>query len=387
MKNNHQYKILIIDDETIIRQSFTDYLEDMGYQTISAENGRLGLDFISQSKADLVLTDLRMPETDGFEVIRKGREMAPDLPIIVVSGAGRIGDAIQALRLGAWDYILKPVDDLSILDHHIEKALEKAKLIHENRMYQKNLENMVQERTAELEQANSSLMASEERYRTLFERSSDAIFLIDVKTSQYINANHAAEKLTGFSIDEIKSKTTKELTPSGATGPLNLAHNLETTKRFGEVIYKRADGTERIAVLTALPLQRGELVVGFAHDITERVRADEELKTLGTAIGQSPVMVMITDAQGKIEYVNPKFTKVTGYSPEEVLSQNPRILQGGGTSREEYMQLWETILSGDEWHGIFHNKKKTGELYWEETSISAIHANDGRINHFIALNR
>ncbi len=129
-------KILIIDDEAAIRHSFADHLEDRGYRTLTAENGRIGLDILEREQPDLTLTDLRMPEMNGLEVIRRGSQLAPDTPIIVVSGAGRIGDAIQAMRLGARDYILKPLENLSVLARRSEKALEKVCYMRENQKNQ-----------------------------------------------------------------------------------------------------------------------------------------------------------------------------------------------------------------------------------------------------------
>ncbi|MCH8290479.1 EAL domain-containing protein [Candidatus Poribacteria bacterium] len=100
---------------------------------------------------------------------------------------------------------------------------------------------------------------------------------------------------------------------------------------------------------------------------------------------QSPISIIITDTKGNIEYVNPKFTQVTGYTREEVIGKNPRILKSGEISPEGYKQLWETISSGDEWRGEFHNKKKNGELYWEYACISAIRDPQGVITHFFAV--
>ena len=96
-------------------------------------------------------------------------------------------------------------------------------------------------------------------------------------------------------------------------------------------------------------------------------------------------MVIITDAKGSIEYVNPAFVKQTGYAPEEVIGQNPRILQSGKTSPERYKQLWKTITSGGTWHGEFVNKKKNGKFYWESVSISSVKNDDGSIYRFIKL--
>lgn len=120
----------------------------------------------------------------------------------------------------------------------------------------------------------------------------------------------------------------------------------------------------------------------MAETISQRER---ELRKLSTAVEQSPASVTITDAEGFIEYVNPKFERVTGYLAEEVIGHNPRILKSGETSQEEYERLWATITSGRGWHGEFHNKRKDGTLYWEQASISPIKAPDGTITHFLAL--
>jgi signal transduction histidine kinase len=143
--------ILTIDDEKVIRQSISNFLEDFDFNVIQAENGRVGLEVFEQKKPDLVLVDLRMPEVDGLDVLAKISKDSPDTPIIVVSGTGMITDTIEALHLGAWDYILKPVEDMSILLHSVNKALERAKLIRDNRSYQCNLEQRVEEKTVALQ--------------------------------------------------------------------------------------------------------------------------------------------------------------------------------------------------------------------------------------------
>lgn len=109
------------------------------------------------------------------------------------------------------------------------------------------------------------------------------------------------------------------------------------------------------------------------------------IRKLSLAVEQSPSMVMITDANGAIEYVNPKFTKITGYTAEEVIGQNPRLLKSGYTAPEVYENLWETINAGQEWHGEMLNRKKNDDLYWESSSISPIADENGVITHFVAV--
>ena len=146
-------KLLTIDDEDGLRRSIQLFFEDSGFVVFEADSGRAGLEVFRQEQPDIVLVDLRMPEMDGLQVIRTLAEEAPDVPVVVVSGTGMLEDAIEAIRAGACDYITKPVTDLLVLEHTVNKALEKADLIAENRMYQENLEELVEKRTAELRQA------------------------------------------------------------------------------------------------------------------------------------------------------------------------------------------------------------------------------------------
>lgn len=127
---------------------------------------------------------------------------------------------------------------------------------------------------------------------------------------------------------------------------------------------------------------------GFAlmiRDITPRKLADDQLRKLWRAVEQSPTSVVITDVNGAIEYVNPKFTVLTGYTLADALGQNPRILKSEVTPSSAYSDMWNTILSGEEWRGEFCNRKKNGELYWEFASISAVRNAEGQITHFVAV--
>lgn len=121
------------------------------------------------------------------------------------------------------------------------------------------------------------------------------------------------------------------------------------------------------------------------HDVTQHKQTEARLRQLSATVEQSPASVIITDLAGRIVYVNPKFTQLTGYTFEEALGQTPRMLKSGETSPAEYTHLWQTILAGGEWHGEFHNRKKTGELYWESAVISPIADAAGRTTHFLAV--
>ena len=124
---------------------------------------------------------------------------------------------------------------------------------------------------------------------------------------------------------------------------------------------------------------------GFITDTTEHKFTDERIRQLSKAVEQSPVSIVITDTTGAIQYVNPKFVELTGYSFDEAIGKNPSILKSGYTSDKEYKGLWETITSGTTWRGDLQNKKKNGELYWESATISPVFNERGETTHFLAV--
>lgn len=150
--------ILIIDDEYYVRDSMAAYLDDVGYRVLSAENGLEGLAVFRREMPDIVLTDLRMPIMDGFGVVKSVRAEAPFTPIVVVSGLGAIDEAVRALNLGAWDYVSKPIMNFEELKITLERVLERARLLIENRTYQQNLEILVEERTQQVQVSQSRLI-------------------------------------------------------------------------------------------------------------------------------------------------------------------------------------------------------------------------------------
>jgi PAS domain S-box-containing protein len=153
-----------------------------------------------------------------------------------------------------------------------------------------------------------------------------------------------------------------------------------------EGIHNRKDGTSfPVEVNIRIVNLEKEYMVTVARDISLRKQNEESVLKLSRAVEQSPASVIITDRKGIIEYINPKLTEITGYKNEEVLGKNPRIFSSGEKPKSEYKILWENIISGKEWKGEFHNKKKNGELYWEYAHISPIINLKGEITHFVAI--
>ena len=134
-------KLLIIDDDTLVRQSIATYLEDSHFEVIQVSDGNSGLKVIKTHLPDLVVTDLRMPDLDGLQVLQQLHESYPDLPVIVISGAGVMSDVVTALRLGARDYLIKPIMDMEMLVHSVRKALDHSDLLLQNQRYREKLEH------------------------------------------------------------------------------------------------------------------------------------------------------------------------------------------------------------------------------------------------------
>ncbi len=217
MAKRRQPLILTIDDEASIRDSFRLFLEDYDYQVLDAENGREGMEIFQRQQPDLVLCDLRMPEVDGLEVLDSITEQSPETPIIVISGTGIIADAVEAVRRGAWNYLLKPIQDMSVLQHAISQALEKARLIRENQAYQEHLEEEVSRRTEALQQAvldlnlsHRKLKDSEEKYRAIFENLQDVYLemtlnglIREISPSISRISSHRREDLLGSEVHQL----------------------------------------------------------------------------------------------------------------------------------------------------------------------------------------
>ncbi|MBI3944164.1 MAG: diguanylate cyclase [Chloroflexi bacterium] len=233
-----------------------------------------------------------------------------------------------------------------------------------------------------------ALRESEERYRQMFETNRAIKLLMDPATGEIVEGNPAACDFYGYSHAELTSKRIWDINMSSPDAVAEEMRRVESGERQHFLFrHKLASGEIRpVEVYSSAITNRGrKLLYSIIHDISDRSQVEAELRKLSRAVEQSPAVVIITDTAGKIEYVNPKFTQVTGYTSAEAIGQNPRILKSGEKSAEDYHKLWETITSGEEWQGEFHNKKKNGELYWESASISPIRNGEGSITHFLAV--
>jgi len=237
-----------------------------------------------------------------------------------------------------------------------------------------------------------ALRKERDLFSAIIDTAAVLVVVLDPK-GQIAHFNRACERVTGYKFDEVKEKPFWDvfLIPEEAEAVKEVFGRLRAGQfpNEHENHWVTKDGRLRLIAWsnTALLDDHGsvEYIVGTGIDITERKQAGEQLRRLSHAVEQSPSLIIITDTAGNIEYVNPKFTQVTGYTFDEMMGKNPRVLSSGEMPPEEFKKLWETITSGGEWQGEFHNKKKSGELYWESASISPITNAHGVITHFLAV--
>ena len=216
--------------------------------------------------------------------------------------------------------------------------------------------------------------------------------IVHLRQRRVVSCNRRLEEIFGYRPGELLDESSERFYPSHEVfekvGERAYAVAAEGRNFSTELMLRRKDGSLFWGALTGRAIDPGKPLDGsiwvFA-DISERQQAEEESRHLLQAVEQSPVAIVITDCSGEIEYVNPSFTKVTGYSRLEAIGQNPRILKSGETPNETYRTLWQTLLEGKVWTGLLHNKRKNGTLFWEKASIAPVLGDHGEVTHYLAV--
>ncbi len=242
----------------------------------------------------------------------------------------------------------------------------------------------------ERKQAAAALRKSEERFRSLLGKTPDLVSIVDSQGT-YLYANPAHEAATGFGLTELLGRNAFEFVHPDDAGELapQLSEGLRSgaTTMTVEFRLRHKDGSYRHIELIAINLLDDPAVAGLlltGRDITERRQMEEQLTVQATALAAAANGIVITDTHGQIVWVNPAFTQLTGYTREDVLNRNPRLLKSGKQSLGVYELLWKTILTGDVWSGEIVNRRKDGTLYNEEMTITPVRQH-GVITNFIAI--
>ncbi|HXG51273.1 MAG TPA: PAS domain S-box protein [candidate division Zixibacteria bacterium] len=362
-------RVLIVADEPAEAESMIGQLRKSGFnaepQTVNHERGFLaGLD----ASPDVILAVFDMSPFGAPEALRLVKERGLDVPLIAVTTAGSEEIAVTRMQDGPAGYVLK--DRLAPLGPLVSRALDETRLRREKR-------------------AAEDL---QRRLTAILEATPDCV-LIAGRDGRAVYLNPAGRKLLGFGEDEdirgfmiaeayppsVRPQMTAVAFPAAArdgtwVGETALLHRSGREIPVSQVIivHKPSDGSV-------------QFFSTIARDMTEREQAEEKLRLQSAALESAANAVVITDRDGTIAWVNPAFTRLTGYSPAEAIGRNPRLLKSGAHDRAFYEKLWRTILSGETWSGEMVNRRKDGGLYTEEQTITPVRDPRGEITHFIAI--
>ena len=356
--------IINIDDNETNRYVRSRILRHAGYHVIEGAMGQQALDLAASEQPDLMLLDINLPDINGIEVCRRIKEknLASVLILAISAFSIQAGDRVVALEHGADGYLIDPVEPEELL------ASVKALL--------------------RLRKTEEALHESDIRTRTLLDASQDEILLLSTD-GRVLAINKAAERRLARrtqGADPVGIHLDRLLPEDQVEERMRLVRQVASTATIAHCeVPIRSRWFEFWFYPVLQPDKPVSEVAVYAREITEQRKHLAELSKLFQAIQQSPMSVVITDRNGVIEYVNPEFTKVTGYTMEEAVGQNPRLLKSGHTPPEFYAELWNTIIGGGAWRGELLNRRKNGELFWELASIAPVKDEQGRITNFVAV--
>jgi PAS domain S-box-containing protein len=409
--------ILIVDDLSENRYLLDALFTGNGYHVVSAQNGAEALELALETPPDLIITDILMPVMDGFDLCRrwKTNDRLKPIPFLFYTATYTgAKDEQFALGLGADRFIVKPQlpHVLMGIVREVLEATLRAPTSATSSLLDEEMEVLRQHNEAlfrKLERKMSQLqMEIAERKRAESALQESQRQLLEAHRLAHIGIWHWEQKadLVTWSEELYSIFGRDPLRPAPSYAEHPSLYTQESWKRLSAAVdravstgepYKlelevvRPDGghrqiiafggTNRDAAGQAVGLH------GTVQDVTERRLAEAERERLITAIEQAGEMVMVTARDGTIEYINPAFQRVTGYTQQEVIGKTPRIFKSGRQDATFYQELWATITAGRPWRGRLVNKRKDGTLHTLDATISAVRNAAGEIVNFVAVKR
>ena len=362
-------RILIVEDEQSHADVIKRYLlaHSAPAEVILAHSLQQCSKEIEACCPDLLLLDLNLPDGSAIDFLKKNQDRP--YPVLIMTAQGNEALAVAALKAGALDYIVKTPETFRSMPRMVERSLREW--------------NALQER----QQAEEQAERARQEWEATFDAMSDMVTIHDEQL-QIIRSNRAARTFAGLSGEELVGKLCCEAlwNQVGICQNCPLAQTIKDGQQYSSIISYAGDTMFFHVTTTPLPIPGDQrYFIHVARDITKSKVAAMELRKLGLAVEQNPASVVITNIKGNIEYVNARFTEVTGYDKAEVLGQNPRILSSGVDDIVDYHQLWAHLQAGEQWRGEFLNKHKSGRLFWERALISPLRDDQGQITHYVGV--
>lgn len=372
----------LYESERKYRQLFKNMLEAFAYCRMTGENGEAGFEILEINDAFGELFGVALEAAAGVDFIRQSPdlgELAEDTSAVLGS-LTLSGEPVRSVRyfskIDKWlkiSYFCPSRGFFVMMISDVTAQVLYEQSIQESQKFLKSIFNTLHIAIAILDE-NGMIVQHNDSWK----RQDPSLLLLGprcrVGMNYYEICNEAASAYA----------VSKDMRAAGEAVRMAIDETLSSKKISSE---REIIVNQRHFVVNASLFEWPEtyrIIITF-EDITERRMAEEKIKKLSLAVEQSPAAVIIADSEGIIEYVNPKFVALTGYSFEDAAGSTMRIVKSGYHEKEFYEKLWGTIKSGAEWRGEFRNKKKSGELYWESALITPIFGADGKISHFVAL--
>jgi diguanylate cyclase (GGDEF)-like protein/PAS domain S-box-containing protein len=378
--------LLLVDDYPENLVALEAVLEHPDIELVKVTSGNAALGYTLKQDFALVLLDVQMPDMDGFETaeLMRANPKTRHLPIIFVT-AGMKDAQLQfkGYELGAVDYLIKPFEP-HVLQSKVKVFCDLYRQRRELEAHQQQLEAKIRERVAQLRE-------SEERFRKLATHAPMGIYQIDA-AGHCVFVNSRWCEMSGLTPEQASGNGwLQAIHPADrraveAIWDGSVTRNIEWTLDYRLL---RADGGLLWVHGTAVALRdENGMVSGYLGnnlDITARKQAEESLQLASLVYQNSSEAMMVSDADGTIITVNPSFTELTGYQPEEVIGQTPNILKSGRHDAGFYQAMWHAINTTGHWRGEIWNRRKNGEVFAELLTINSITDKDGRIYRHVAL--
>jgi len=343
--------ILYAEDDPLLRHSTSRYLSNLGFHILEAENGRQAWELFLEKKPDLVLTDLRMPVMDGFQLLSRILAESPDTPVIVISGVGTLTDVIEAIGLGAWDYLSKPIPDMSILSHAVNRALDRLKLVRTSRDHQQILEQTVRERTRKLADELKERKKIEQlvtNAKNEWERTMDAmpdlIALLD-NEQRIIRLNRTMATAIGLTPAEAVG-TKCYLCMHGKKCPPEKCPHLQMMQdgqpHTVEIYEELFDRTFEVSVVPRFDVDNITLIgsIHIARDISARKEAEHEQKKLQSQLLHAQKLESVGQlAAGIAHEIN---------TPSQYVGTNLDFLDEAGHDVSKLVAQLQTLVQAEE---------------------------------------
>jgi len=379
-KTETSLRILLTDSDTVIQQQITQAFRrtDSSIKTLAAST-RADFEFhLKTLDFDIAIIETSTYGYADLLVLRMIKEQAPDIPVLIYSSNTSVETAVKSIKMGAADYITKSPEHLQNLVSaviNIQPAPDAS--------IDRELSNDISANKRIAEQLRKLSLAVQQNPVSIIITDSDG-------TIEYVNPKFS--QLTGYEPDEVIGKNPRIL-KSGNTSEEEyklLWNTIKSGKDWhGEFQNRKKNGDSYTESASISPIadENGIIThfVATKEDITEKKQAEKLIKTLSRAIEQSPASIIITNYQGKIDFVNTQFTSFMQYTEQEVVGRNPRIFNPQHLPQEEYDKMWETLHSGRLWQGENQNRKKDGTLFWENVSISPLMDEHGNISNYILI--